>query len=53
LEEEVAFWLNEFGNPSIPEQAQTEQGRGAGDDPEEPTHLENPFPPGYGEDLLQ
>jgi predicted RNA-binding protein with PIN domain len=41
-EEEVAFWLQEFAEPLKPEPPS-----------EKPTDLENPFPPGYGEDLLE
>lgn len=63
-EAEVAFWLEEFSNPELPEPPEPAPQREAGEgirkdaaesnEPpsEKPTDLENPFPPGYGEDLL-
>ena len=59
-EEEVAFWLQEFGAAPQPEAAARpplggEAGAGSSDaeKPDETDLMENPFPPGYAEDLLQ
>jgi hypothetical protein len=43
LEEDVNYWLRQFGGES----ALTELIK------RETSSLENPFPPGYGEDLLE
>ena len=52
VEDEVAFWLNEFSGASRTQQPEAEQGR-AEEPPAKPADLDNPFPPGYGEDLLE
>lgn len=50
-ESEVLRWLERFGGESLVDQvAQEEAGSPAED--EKPVDLDNPFPPGYGEDLL-
>ena len=64
--EEIEYWLREFSQPldtpEKPEQAipespaqdnRTEPTPPNKSDPSEGPPLENPFPPGYGEDLLE
>jgi hypothetical protein len=46
---EVAFWLEEFANP--PSDAPDSTGN-ASNSSRSPNEFANPFPPGYGEDLL-
>jgi predicted RNA-binding protein with PIN domain len=45
-QEEVEVWLSQFGGQSVLEELLDESSPG----PSEP--IDNPFPPGYGEDLL-
>lgn len=57
-EAEVAFWLKEFSSlpPSEPAPAPREPHVPPPSSPpesEKPIVMENPFPPGYGEDLLE
>ncbi len=56
VEAEVAHWLAQFGGEGIGEalaESEGESPRPAGEPPgEKPTTMENPFPPGYAEDLL-
>ena len=42
---EVEYWTGQFGDS-------LEEGRGQGQTPAPRNELENPFPPGYGEELL-
>jgi predicted RNA-binding protein with PIN domain len=73
VEEEVAYWLGQFGGESIVEQVRAEEearqeapadepsGEGPRADdpyggklsPEDAEAIDNPFPPGYGDDLLE
>ncbi|MCR4415486.1 MAG: NYN domain-containing protein [Thermoguttaceae bacterium] len=56
VEAEVAHWLEQFGGQGIVEALAESEGtspRPAGEPPaEKPTTMENPFPPGYAEDIL-
>ncbi|HRX79146.1 MAG TPA: NYN domain-containing protein [Pirellulaceae bacterium] len=54
-EDEVAAWLLEFGDVSYEQLSPSStnaNGEATGSEPPVPTPIENPFPPGYGEDLL-
>jgi uncharacterized protein len=61
LEEDVNYWLRQFGGESALTELLTRESRETG--PARPTSdkpperevgpIENPFPPGYGEDLLE
>lgn len=50
--DEVAAWLTEFGNVSVHQLSPASTTERTADKPASPTSIENPFPPGYAEDLL-
>ncbi len=54
-DEEVAAWLDEFGEVSLKDLASSASSsveNSASAEPAETARVENPFPPGYAEDLL-
>jgi predicted RNA-binding protein with PIN domain len=54
-DEEVATWLCEFGDVSIEQLSSSSPGStddNSGIEPATPTPIENPFPPGYADDLF-
>lgn len=52
-EEEVAAWLYEFGEVSLEQGSPVSSVHHNDDAPSVATPIENPFPPGYAEDLLE
>ncbi len=58
LEEDVNYWLRKFGGESVLSQFLEQEGRDESPQSrpsaeEQSDLLDNPFPPGYGEDLLE
>ncbi len=55
-DEEVAAWLHEFGDVSLEQLSPSATGSmsdASGDEPAASPPIENPFPPGYGDDLFE
>ena len=46
---EVAYWVEQFDRDDLPEFPPPQ----AAEKTEPPMDVENPFPPGYGDDLLE
>ena len=61
MEEDVNYWLRQFGGESALTELLTRESTRARKPPSRPTKpleieagpIDNPFPPGYGEDLLE
>jgi hypothetical protein len=57
LEEDVNYWLRQFGGESALTELMAKETEGVPPSSQKPPQLEgpadNPFPPGYGEDLLE
>ncbi len=50
---EIAYWVSAFSTPDVKEKSASPEWGGPSQSPTDIQDSDNPFPPGYGEDLLR